>query len=307
MHTLSFLSICSRLCLFPLSLSLSFSLSLTDTLRMSPKRKSTLTWNPFCSESSFSSDPPIPPLHVRFHDEKAHQVFSENFSKQHGIHPKRHVILSDFSDTPFLDVIHTWGWESLCEIPLRCPIVFVQEFYSNMHGIDTSVPQFVTTFRGTHIVVTTDLISKILHVPRVSHPDYPDYQCQRTMSKDELLSHFYETPFIWGERKNSPCSGFAKGPRFLNMVITFVLTPLSYYNSRIETHTWFLLSLLEDLPIDFPTHFIISIIGVYRDTVTRDKLIFPSAITWILCHFSILIPNYPRYTVMGAISAASVQ
>ena len=135
---LFYLSVLSCDCF--LSFSLSLSLSLSDTLRMAPKRKSTPTRNPFCSESSSSSDPPIPLRHVRFHDEKAHQVFSENFSNQHGIHPKRHVILSDFSDTPFLDVIHTWGWESLCEITLRCPIVFIQEFYSNMHGIDTSRP-----------------------------------------------------------------------------------------------------------------------------------------------------------------------
>ena len=66
-----------------------------------------------------------------------------------------------------------------------------------MHGIDTSVLQFVTTFRGTHIIVTPNLISEILHVPRVSHPNYPSCQHLRTVSKDELLSHFYETPFIW--------------------------------------------------------------------------------------------------------------
>ena len=47
-----------------------------------------------------------------------------------------------------------------------------QEFYSNIHGIDTSVPQFAMTLRGIRIVVTLDLISEILHVPRVSHPDY---------------------------------------------------------------------------------------------------------------------------------------
>ena len=74
------------------------------------------------------------------------------------------MILSDFFDTPLSDVIHIRGWESLCEIPLRCPTVFTQEFYSNMHGIDTFVPQFVTTFRGTHIIVTPDLISEILHI-----------------------------------------------------------------------------------------------------------------------------------------------
>ena len=50
--------------------------------------------------------------------------------------------------------------------------LYLQEFYSNIHGIDTSVPCFVMTFQGTRIVVTPDLISEALHVPRVSHPNY---------------------------------------------------------------------------------------------------------------------------------------
>ena len=138
----------------------------------------------FHSGSSSSFD--LPPLHVRFCDEKAHQDFSENFSKR-GVHLERHVILLDFAGTPLPDVIHTQGWESLCEIPLRCPIVFIQNFYSNMHGIDTSVPQFATGLQGTRIVVTPDLVFEILHVLQVAHPDDPTYQRLRTMSKDELL------------------------------------------------------------------------------------------------------------------------
>ena len=66
------------------------------------------------------------------------------------------------------------------------------------------------------------------------------------------------------------------------------------------------MSLLEDISIDFPSHFITFVIDVYQDTATRDKLIFPSAITLILRHFSISIPASPYYTVMGAISAASI-
>ena len=126
------------------------------------------------------------------------------------------------------------------------------------------------------------------------------------MSKDELLSHFYETPSIWGERQNTSCLDFAKGPRFLNMVMTFVLTPLSHYNSITEPIARFLLSLLEDLSIDFPSHFIISIIDFYRDTATRDKLIFLSAMIQILHHFSVPIPDSPYYTVMGSINSTSV-
>ena len=141
--------------------------------------------------------------------------------------------------------------------------MFIQEFYSNIHGIDTSVPQFATTFKGTRIIVTLDLLSEIVHVLRVSHPDYSGCQHLRIVSKDELLSYLCETPFVWGKCQNTSCLGFAKGLRFLNMVMTFVLTPLSHHNSIAKPRARFLLSLLEDLTIDFLLHFIISVIDVY--------------------------------------------
>ena len=165
--------------------------------------------------------------------------------------------------------------------------MIIQKFYSNMHGFDYSIPHFITHIQGTRIVVTPDLISEVLHVSRVAHPDYLGCDRLRTVSKDELSSHFYETHLPWSNYQNTPCLGFAKGPRFLNMVKTFVLHPLSYYNSITESHARFLLSLLEGLIIDFPSHFILSFIDVYKNIVTRDKLIFPSAITRILRHASV--------------------
>ena len=66
------------------------------------------------------------------------------------------------------------------------------------------------------------------------------------------------------------------------MVMTFTLTPLPHYNSITKPRARFLLSLLEDLFIDFSSHLITSIIDVYQDTATYDKLIFPLAITRIL-------------------------
>ena len=173
---------------------------------------------------------------------------------------------------------------------MRCPIVFIQEFYSNIHGIDTSMPWFFITFIDTRIVVTPNLIFEVLYVPRVAQPDYPGCDRLRTIFRDKLISHFCETPSIWDGKLNTPCTGFAKGPRFLNMVMTFTLTPLSHYNSITKPHARFLLSFLKDLSINFPSHLITSIIDVYQDTVTHDKLIFPSTITRILQHFSIPIP-----------------
>ena len=77
------------------------------------------------------------------------------------------------------------------------------------------------------------------------------------------------------------------------MVMTFFLHPLSHYNSIIEPRTRFFLSFLEGLTIDFPSHFILSLIDFYKDTVTRDKLIFPSAIMRIIHHVSVSYLDSP--------------
>ena len=148
---------------------------------MAPKRKSTPTWNPLRSGASLSSDPS--PSTVRFCDDDAFKAFSENFSRR-GIHSERQVILSDFADTDLPSVIHSRGWESLCDIPVTCPLVLIQEFYSNMHGIDRSVPLFFTRVRGTRIPVTPQLVADVLYVPRIEFLDYPSCEHLRTVSRD---------------------------------------------------------------------------------------------------------------------------
>ena len=271
---------------------------------MAPKRKSTPARNPLHSGASSSSDPS--PSNVWFRDDDSFKAFSENFSRQ-GIHSEHQVILSDFADTDLPSVIHSRGWESLCDVSVTCPLVLMQEFYSNMHGIDPSVPLFFTRVQGMRIPVTTQLVVDVLRVPRIEFPDYLSDKRLRTVSKDELMSAFCERPTAWGERLFTPCRHFAKGPRFINMVMTFVLHPLSHYNSITEPHARFLLSLLEHLTIDFPSHFILSIIDVHLDLASRDKLIFPSAITRILRHFSIPFPTFDHFTVMCAINYATVK
>ena len=90
------------------------------------------------------------------------------------------------------------------------------------------------------------------------------------------------------------------------MVMTFILHPLSHYSFVTEPHARFLLSLLEEISFDFLSHFILSLINVYRDTTTHDKLIFPLAITRILCHFSISFLESSHFTVMCAIDTTTV-
>ena len=91
------------------------------------------------------------------------------------------------------------------------------------------------------------------------------------------------------------------------MVMTIVLHPLSHYNTIIEPRARFLLSFIKDLSIDFPSHFILSFIDVYKDTATHDKLIFSLAITQLLRYFSISYLESPHFTFMCAIDTILVK
>ena len=153
---------------------------------MAPKRKSTLSQNPLPSKTSSSSYPSPSyiqfrddkarqdfsknffrrgihssssnptPFHVRFCDNKGRLDFSENFSRR-GIHSEGQVILSDFSNTDLPTVINSRGWESLCDVPITCLSVLIQEFYSNIHGSDYSVSPFLTRVRGTCIMFESSI------------------------------------------------------------------------------------------------------------------------------------------------------
>ena len=50
-------------------------------------------------------------------------------------------------------------------------------------------------------MVTPDIVSDVLHVLRVVHPDYPGYERLRTVSKDELITG-YRIPIYIYEGKN---------------------------------------------------------------------------------------------------------
>ena len=104
------------------SLSLSLSFLFTLVVSMAPKRKSTLSHNLFHSGASSSFDPT--PSHIRFRDEDARKEFSKKFSRW-GVHSERRVILVDFADIDLPDVIHSRGWESLCDVPVTWPSVLI--------------------------------------------------------------------------------------------------------------------------------------------------------------------------------------
>ena len=104
--------------------------------------------------------------------------------------------MANFTDTDLPTVIHSRGWESLCDVSVTCPSVLIQEFYSNMYGFDFLVPLFSTRIRGTHIIVTPQLVVDVLYVPRIKHPDYPDCERVRTVSKNEMISVSVSAPQI---------------------------------------------------------------------------------------------------------------
>ena len=87
-----------------------------------PKRKSTPAQNLLRFGASSSSN--STPLSLWFHDDDAHKAFSENVSR-HGIHSERQFILPDFVDTDLPTIIHSQGWESLCDVTVTCPLVLI--------------------------------------------------------------------------------------------------------------------------------------------------------------------------------------
>ena len=188
-------------CLF---LSLSFLFTLV--VSMAPKRKSTLFRNPLRSGASSSSNPT--PSHfgsvMRMPEMTSWRTFLDEVFIRNA-----ESFLADFADTDLPNVIHSRGWESLCDVPVTCTSMLIQEFYSNMHGIYSLVPLFYICVRGTRIVVTPELVSDVLHVPRVEHPDYPECERLRTVSKVEMMSAFCERPSIWGDHQFTPYKTFA--------------------------------------------------------------------------------------------------
>ena len=132
---LSFLSLSLLLC-FLFSLLLHFSF-----LTMAPK-KSVPSKNPIRCRGSSTSSFSLPNS-IKFRYADSQKDFVENICDW-VIHSERQVILSDFPKTPLLGAFNSRGSESLCEKPMRCASVFIQEFYSNMHAIVTSVPRFTT-------------------------------------------------------------------------------------------------------------------------------------------------------------------
>ena len=138
-----------------------------------------------------SSSSSFPPDSVKFRDEKKRNDFFENFSDWE-IHSEHQVILSDFLGTHLPSAISSRGWASLCDKPSRSPDVFIQEFYSNMHAIDTSVPWFTTVFR----IVTPDFISEVPQVPRMDRPNYPSHHHLSSIFRNKLASLFCEKAML---------------------------------------------------------------------------------------------------------------
>ena len=114
---------------FPSFLSLVFCCvllffsSLFSFLSMAPK-KSIPSKNSISRCSSSSSSFPSILDSMRFHDEKAKQDFYDNLIDR-AIPLKHQVILSNFPDTSLPIAFSSQGWASLCEIPKRCPSVFI--------------------------------------------------------------------------------------------------------------------------------------------------------------------------------------
>ena len=81
--------------------------------------------------------------------------------------------------------------------------MLIQDFYSNMHEIDRSIPLFFSRVRGTRIPITPQLVVDVLvlRVPWIEFLDYPSCKHLRTVSRDKLMSAFCKHPSVWDEHQ----------------------------------------------------------------------------------------------------------
>ena len=117
--------------------------------------------------------------------------------------------------------------------------MFIQDFYSNIQAIDTFVPRFTALVHGT-CILTLELISEVLHVPRLAILDYLRSLVLQSLSRDALVSHFCERPSLWGSILSMVSRDFARDPRVFNMMMKFIHTPCSHYNTITKVHARFL-------------------------------------------------------------------
>lgn len=171
-------------------LSLFLALFLSLSLEHLPMAPSTPICNPV-SHAPSSSTPIIDSL--QFNDTNCWKAFKENFTL-HQPQAKCRIILSDLSNTAVPETFQSCGLEFLCERLTTCPVVYVQEFYSNIYIISTSVPMFTTSVQGTCISVTPKLISELVLVPWVVESNHPNAPVLASFSLDALATIFCRQP-----------------------------------------------------------------------------------------------------------------
>ena len=152
---------------------------------MSPKCKSTPSRNPLHFGASSSAD--TTPFFVRFHDEKARSdFFWELFLTRHSFGTPRRLV----------ELLR--HWPSHCHLQSgsgvtvwRLGHMFIRADLGVLlqHAL---IRLFSTSFHYScsryRIVVIPEIVSDMLRVPRVEHPDYPGCDRLKTVSKDELIS-----------------------------------------------------------------------------------------------------------------------
>ena len=103
-------------------------------------------------------------------------------------------LLSKLSNIAVPETFQSCGLEFLCEQLTTCPLVYVQDFYSNIYIVNTFVPMFTTSVQGTCIFVTPKLISELVHVPRVAKSKHPNAPVFASLSLDALATIFCGQP-----------------------------------------------------------------------------------------------------------------
>ena len=142
------------------------------------------------------------------------------------------------------------NWLSLCKNLQPPPAALIREFYSNLHiRSDDNLSAWIW---GQSFVITNDVVSDAINVPRVHRPTYPYSECPPI---SDVMTLLCGRSMTWGSN-----------PR----INSSELTELNYIFFRIACHNIF----PTDASICFPSLFIQTLAEAHMSKSKKHGLFF---------------------------------
>ena len=178
--------------------------------------------------SGSSSKPVVAFNQIRFETVTNEKMF-ETLIKDRSIWAERQINLDELPLSVHRN-LQCRNWLTLCKDLQPLPAALIREFYFNLYIC--SDDNLSTWIRGQSFVITNDVVSDALNVPRVHRPTYPYSKCPLI---SDVMTLLCGRSMTWGSN-----------PR----INSSELTEFNYIFFKIACHNIFPISHVHTIPIE---------------------------------------------------------